>query len=1041
MADSVQEATAGTAEAADPTIGAVLVVGAGVAGIRAALDLAEVGYRVLLTDSSPAIGGILSKLDYQFPTDHCGMCKMLPLVGREVASQYCMRKSLFHDNIKLLPFTEVTRVAGQPGAFHVELTRRARHVDTDVCMGTGRCEEVCPVEVPSEFNEGLTRRKAIYRPVPHNIPNMYLIDMDACTRCGECVKVCPVDAIKLDSQDESLAVDVDAIILAAGASLQEGAAAGDLTSYGLFTNVVTALEYERLLSACGRYDGAIRRPSDGQPARRIAWLQCVGSRNRAEGRDYCSSVCCMFALKEAVLAHEKGGPGIETTIFYMDMRTFGKDHWRYRDRAEREHGVKLVRCRVRHVQQLADGGLRLRYLDAHGEWQLADFDLVVLSTGQSPQRTVGWMADLLGVPADHVGFFAPTGPVRVGTPKEGVFACGGLGGLTDISDALVSGSAAAGAASRLLARLGKKLKPEPDLPPERPVARERSKVHVILCRWNHGKMPEGIELEPLRRSLLGQPGVGAVDIVDTLCRGPGYEEAGAILKASTCNRVLFGACLPYVYRQRLKLLAQAAGFNPGLVEVADLRGTIQRRLLEEPAAAVMRKVYRQIQVPLEKLRRSDALAVSRMPQSQAVLVVGGGLAGMQAALALAERGVAVHLVERGAQLGGCAADTAEPTLDGIDPAKLAAELRQAVWESKRITVYRQAEVLETSGSLGRFRTRVRNGDAEDHLITHGAVILATGARPATTAEYGHGACDRVLTQTEVGRAFADGTLDPAALGTVVFIQCVGSRERGGREYCSRVCCAGALAQALALKRRNPKVRVVVLYRDLMAYGMLERAYTEARGAGVVFAAYEPDAKPQVETAAGRPRVTFTDPVLREPVTLFADLVCLGTGIAPNPGNATIGALFGVELTEDGFLQEAEPKWRPLDTLRAGVFLAGTAHSPRRVSEALLQAEAAAQRVFNLLARRELTTARAVAQVHDSLCARCRVCVDVCPYHARTFDPADQRILVDPAACQGCGMCAVACPSGAAEVLGMGERQHLGVIEATLRDIRPGVAPA
>jgi heterodisulfide reductase subunit A2 len=319
------------------------------------------------------------------------------------------------------------------------------------------------------------------------------------------------------------------------------------------------------------------------------------------------------------------------------------------------------------------------------------------------------------------------------------------------------------------------------------------------------------------------------------------------------------------------------------------------------------------------------------------------------------------------------------------------------------------------------------------------VILATGAKPASTEEYGHGACDRVLTQDELGRALADGALDPATLGTGGFIQCVGSREPGGREYCSRVCCAGALAHALALKHRNPSTRVVVLYRDLMAYGMLERAYSEARGAGVVFAAYERDAKPEVAIAGGRPQVVFTDPVLGEPVSVAADLVCLGTGLAPNPSNAHLGALFGVELTADGFFQEADAKWRPVDTLRAGVFVAGTAHSPRRTSEALLQAEAAAHRAFAVISRRELTAARVVAQVHDSLCARCQVCVDVCPYHARTFDAADRRILVDAAACQGCGMCAVACPSGAAEVLGMGERQHLAVVDAALRDIEPGQA--
>jgi len=312
-------------------VGTVLVVGAGIAGIKSALELAETGYRVILTDTSPYVGGILQKLDHQFPTDHCGMCRMLPLVGREHASQHCMRKSLFHDNIEIMPFTEVKSIQGDAGVYEVELLKRARHVNTDVCNGLGSCIDVCPIEVPDEFNHGLTRRKAIYQPVPHNVPQMLLVDIQACDKCGKCVEFCPVDAIDLEARDETFNVEVNAIIIAAGTTLYDPATEDDAKAYTVSEDVVSSLAFERILSGSGTYDGTIRRPSDGRPAKRIAWIQCVGSRNRRQGRDYCSSICCMFALKEAVLAHEKGGPDVETTIFYMDMRTFGKDFYQYRE--------------------------------------------------------------------------------------------------------------------------------------------------------------------------------------------------------------------------------------------------------------------------------------------------------------------------------------------------------------------------------------------------------------------------------------------------------------------------------------------------------------------------------------------------------------------------------------------------------------------------------------------------------------------------------------------------------------------------------------
>ncbi len=1021
-------------------IGTVLVVGAGIAGIKSALELAETGYKVILADSSPYVGGILQKLDHQFPTDHCGMCRMLPLVGREHASQYCMRKSLFHDNIEILPFTEVKSIEGEAGAYQVELLKRARHVNTDVCNGQGACIEACPVEAPDEFNQGLTTRKAIYKPVPHNVPQMLLIDMQACTKCGECVKACSMDAIDLEAQDEQTQVEVNAIILAAGTTLYDPATDDDAKVYTASEDVVSSLAFERILSGTGTYDGAIRRPSDGKPAKRIAWIQCVGSRNRRQGRDYCSSICCMFALKEAVLAHEKGGPDIETTIFYMDMRTFNKGFYQYRERAEEEYGVKLVRCRVQNVLREADGTLLVRYLDpASGEFKEGSYDMVVLSTGQAPFEDHRKLAELLGVELSPAGLLPTMDFEKVKLEKPGVFICGSVMGLTDISEAIASGVAAAGEASKLLKSAGVEVVEE-EAPVERPVSRQVPHVSVVLCSCKDGKTQGSIDLEALRSAINGINGVDEVHVLSSLCREEGQQELEEILGQTKCNRLLLGVCLPYVYRQKFRRMARAAGFNSSLVEIFDLYGMARPGEAEGNGIEQAQRIIGGVRAAVEKLKLAETLQFDRLPIRQSALVLGGGVAGMRAAVSLAERGIEVGLVEKSAQLGGHAGSELHYTIDGLNPADLATGLRQRVEEQSNITVHLNSDVVGTKGKLGCFTTDIRNNENDETIpFEHGAVILATGGHEATTTEYAYGESDRIVTQVELEKRLTAGEIDAAALENVAMIQCVGSREKGAREYCSRICCAAALKNAFKIREMNPETRIFIFNRDMMTYGFLEQYYTQARGEGVVFINYDLAQKPEVEVVDGKPTVKFTDPVLRMPLEVTADLLVLATGIEPSASNEQLARIFGLPLDQNGFFMEADSKWRPVEFKKLGIFLAGTAHSPQPLNETLMQAEAAAQKAYEYLSRGEIHTARVVSRVHDAICARCQVCVEVCPYDARMYDPLNNCIVVDSAACQACGLCAVACPNKAAEVPGWSERQTLAVIDAALQGGRSPAA--
>ena len=1017
--------------------GTVLVAGAGISGIKAAIELAESGYKVILTDDSPQMGGILAKLDYQFPTDHCGMCRMLPLVGREYASQYCMRKSLFHENIEILPFTEISSVSGDAGNYKVDLLKKARLIDPAICNEMGECLDVCPVEVPDEFNQGLTMRKAIYQAVPHNTPKLLLIDKQACTRCGECLKVCTTGAINLDAEDEVQTREVHSIILASGVKLYNTQEFEDAKSYAVSPDVVTSLAFERMLSGSGTYQGdVIRRPSDGKPAKNIAWIQCMGSRNRRQKRDYCSSICCMFALKEAVLAKEKGGPEVDTTIFYMDMRTFGKGFQQYRDQAVDEHGVKLIRCRVQGVMLKPDGSLQMRYLDPEtNEFFVKDYDLVVMSTGQVPFETHKKWADLMNAPLDARGLLAtePSSKVRV-AGRPGLFLCGSLMGLTDVSEAMTSGIAAAGEATKFLTALGVDALQEEEIAEPAAHRRELPLVSVTLCKCGEKTGAAGLDYELLSAELQRYPGVGAVQVIDSICKADGETALADLLGTTKCNRLLIGACQPFMYRRKLKNAARQAGFNSSLVEIFDLFGIARRGLVEPSTEDWTLRTAAEVKADIQKLKFKPDLQVSTLPINQTALVIGGGIGGMQAALSLADRGVSVHLVEKAAHLGGYLGTQVEHTLDGLAPIALATDMKLKVFENKNITVHLNCEVEKTVGTLGSFESKLQCQDSGDNTyLRHGVVIMATGAHEGATTEYGYGASETVLTQAELKKGLASGDIDAGVLENVVMIQCVGSRQKEGRPYCSRICCLGAIGNALTIKEKNPEARVFILYRDIMTYGFYEQYYTKARSTGIIFMNYSLDDKPQVEMVDGKPVVKFMDPVLKEELELPVDLLVLSTGVDPEESNQRLAEAFGVSLTEDGFLAEADSKWRPIEFQKVGLYLAGTAHSPMPLKSVLLQAEAAAQKAYTYLSGREVHTAAVTSMVKDALCIRCQRCVNICPYGARSYDEVERCIKVDAAACQACGMCAVECQNNAAEVRGWSDKQLMATIDAKLMD--------
>jgi heterodisulfide reductase subunit A2 len=1011
--------------AAKSNIGDILVVGAGISGIQASLDLADMGFKVYLVDKAPAIGGKMAQLDKTFPTNDCSMCIESPKFIE------CSR----HPNIDILTYTEVDSVKGEAGDFKVTLIRKPRYVIEDQCRGCTTCAEYCPVRIPDKHNQGLSSTKAIHIYFSQAVPLVSYIDPEKChylqdRECNICMGVCKNNAIDLEQIEEKVEIEVGAIILSAGFEPFDPGLRGDY-GYGKFENVVTSLDFERILCSTGPYEGEIRRPSEGKHPKKIAWIQCVGSRQVIPGgNSYCSAVCCTYTQKQAILTKEHDAEA-ECTIFHNDIRSHGKDFERFYQRTENLPGVRFIRSYVSIGKEIPGSkNVTIKYSTTDDGVKEEEFDLVVLSVGLNPPDDVEELAAKFGIELDSHRF-CKTNPLNpIETSRPGIFASGAFRGPVDIPESVMSASGADALCGQLLANRRGRLAREREYPPERDASGEKPRIGVFVCHCgaNIGRV---VDVPSIVEYAYTLPNVVHAREDLFACSTDAAQRIADAIRENRLNRVVVAACTPRTHEPLFRDTLREGGINPYYFEFANIREHCSWVHPREKEAAT-RKAKDIVRMSVARAALLQPLQEFELPVNKSGLVVGGGIAGMTSALSLANQGFEIHLVEKDIELGGIARRI-HYTLEGTDVQAYLSDIIRKVYQHPLIHVSTDATITEASGYVGNFTTRVKSG-GDSREIHHGITIIATGAEEYKPTEYLYGKHDRVFTLLELEEQITKKEAGVVDAQSVVMIQCVGCRNED-RNYCSRICCNKAITCALKLKEIKPQMDIYILYRDMRTYGFAEDYYREAADREVKFIRYEPDDKPEVEATqeGGKQilRVTATDPILGQKIAIDADALALAAAVIPSATNNEISQLFKVPLNPDGFFLEAHVKLRPVDFAAEGVFLCGTAHYPKPISETITQAYAAAGRAATILTKDSVVSGGCVAEIDKDKCTGCGLCVQACYFGAISFNEDLWVSEVNPVLCKGCGNCAVVCPSGACQIAGFNDKQILAQVKASI----------
>ena len=865
------------------------------------------------------------------------------------------------------------------------------------------------------------------------------VDCSICSECKACERTCRSGAIRHEQQDEIVEIPVSSVIMANGYDTSRDIPE-DL-GYGRSKNVVTSMEYERILSASGPFHGHVQRPSDGKAPSRIAFIQCVGSRDTKCDSEYCSAVCCMYAVKEAIITREHLPSVKDINIFYMDMRAYGKDFDKYVDSAKNKYGIGFIRSRVADVSETENGKLIVKFCDDKGNMTADEYDMVVLSVGLSPKKEIQKFFEKTGVKTDKYGFCWVNEMAPPLTSKAGLVACGAASGPKDIPETVVEASAAASEASKIANRIDVSMDEyssyftQEEQVPFRDVSKEPVRIGVFVCHCgiNIGGYLSVDDAVEYAKTL---PFVEYADQNLYTCSVDAQKIIAEKIKEYNLNRVVVASCTPRTHEPLFQAVLSKAGLNPYLFTMANIRDQCSWVHMDRRDDATF-KAKELIKMAVGKVTFARQLVKQKIDVKKSAMVIGGGMAGITAALEIAGMGFKAYLVEKTGSLGGNAARLSTSPSGRMYEGYIRKYIDEAM-KNPLIEVYLNTEIRQIDGYVGKYSTILSTGEGEKE-IAHGVVIVATGADEYKPREYLYGSSSRELTQMELEDRLKDGSYDPDGAQNIVMIQCVGSRD-SQRPYCSRVCCNQAIKNALVLKEMKPDASITILYRDIRSYGLNEISYNAARKAGVQFVRYEPECKPEIVEENGVLSVKAYEPILDDDIKINADLVILSSAVMPSAEkNKILAQMLKVPLNQEGFFLEAHAKLRPVDFATEGVYLCGLAHAPKSLKESITQGKAAAARAATVIAKDTLETEGTIAQVNEMLCAGCGACEKVCAYKAVSVQEIKKReitvkkAVVNAVLCKGCGTCSATCRCGAVDVNGFTDRQVVSELEYLLRN--------